>query len=74
MIELKCPLCGSISFYTKDPSDPYEIYEFDVADGRIVFSSEIDASDLPGVDQETEAYCNRCAWHDKLKTIGQFKI
>ena len=69
MIESKCPLCGSNSFYTKDPTDPYEIYEFDVADGRIVFSPEIDESDLPEVDQETETFCNRCAWHDKLKNL-----
>jgi len=70
MIELKCPLCGSHSFYTKDPTDPYEIYEFYLSEGKIVFSSEADESDLPEVDQETETYCNRCAWHDKLKALG----
>jgi coenzyme F420-reducing hydrogenase beta subunit len=70
MIELKCPLCGSNSFYTKDPRDPYEVYEFDLSDGKIVFTSEVDESDLPEVDQETETYCNRCAWHAKLKTLG----
>jgi len=69
MAELKCPLCGSNSFYTKDPTDPYEIYEFDVTEGKIVFSSEVDESELPEVDQETETYCNRCAWHYKLKAI-----
>jgi len=66
MAELKCPLCGSNSFYAKDPTDPYEIYEFDLSEGKMIFSSEVDESDLPEVDQETETYCNRCAWHGKL--------
>ena len=68
MVELKCPLCGSKSFYTKDPGDSYEIYEFDLTEGKIVFNSEVDESDLPTVDGETETYCNRCAWHEKFKT------
>lgn len=69
MAELKCPLCGSNSFYTKDPADPYEIYEFELSDGKILFGSEVDESALPEVDQDTETYCNRCAWHDKLKAL-----
>ena len=70
MAELKCPLCGSNSFYTKDPTDPYEVYEFDLSDVKVVFNSEVDESDLPEFDEETETYCNRCAWHYKLKTLG----
>ena len=70
MVEIKCPLCGSNSFYTKDPMDSYEIYEFELTEGKIVFSSEVDESEMPSVDEETETYCNRCAWHDKLKTLG----
>jgi len=70
MAELKCPLCGSNRFYAKDPTDPYEVYEFDLSEGRMIFSSEVDESGLPEVDQETETYCNRCAWHGKLKTLG----
>lgn len=70
MARSECPLCGSNSFYTKDPTDPYEIYEFDLSDGKIIFSAEVDEADLPVVDQETETYCNRCAWHDKLKALG----
>ena len=70
MVKLKCPLCGSNSFYTKDPIDPYEIYEFELKEGKIVFSLEVDESDTPTVDEETETYCNRCAWHDKLKALG----
>jgi hypothetical protein len=70
MVKLKCPLCGSNSFYTKDPIDPYEIYEFELTEGKIVFNLEVDESDMPTVDEETETYCNRCAWHDKLKALG----
>lgn len=74
MEQLKCPVCGSKGFYTKDPADPYAICEFDLSDGKILFSSEVDESDLPEVDEDTETFCNRCAWHDKLKTLGQIKI
>ena len=40
MVDSKCPLCGSSSFFVKDPVDPYEIYEFDLEEGKIIFSSE----------------------------------
>ena len=70
MPDSKCPLCGSQSFYVKDPGDPYEIYEFELEKGEIVFSSGGDDSELPNIEGETETYCNRCAWHDKLKTLG----
>ena len=69
MADSKCPLCGSQSFFFKDPVDPFEIYEFDLEGGKIKFSSEIEESELPTVEGETETYCNRCAWHDKLKTL-----
>ena len=67
MVDSKCPLCGSKSFFVKDPADPYEIYEFDLKEGEILFNSE---EDVPPVEGETETYCNRCAWHDKLKTLN----
>ena len=69
MSDKQCPLCGSESFYVKDPADPYEIYEFDLKDGKIVFNSDTDESEIPEVQGETETYCNRCAWHDKLKAL-----
>ena len=70
MVDPKCPLCGSKSFFVKDPDDPYEIYEFDLEEGEINFSSEGEESELPTIEGETETYCNRCAWHDKLKTLN----
>ena len=66
MSETKCPLCGSASFYTKNPEDQYEIYEFDLEDEEIVFTSEATGSELPDIEVTTETYCSRCAWH------GQF--
>ena len=69
MPDSKCPLCGSQSFFLKDPDDPYELYEFDQEDGEIIFSSEGDEAELPKVEGETETYCNRCSWHDKLKAL-----
>jgi hypothetical protein len=69
MSESKCPLCSSQNFFIKDPDDPYEIYEFDLQEGEIVFRTEGDESELPEIEGETETYCNRCAWHDKLRTL-----
>lgn len=65
----KCPDCGSQGFYVKDPQDPYNIIEFDLKDGQIIWTSvETDARPLPVAD-DTEIYCDRCAWHDRFKTV-----
>ena len=34
---MKCPVCGCIKFYVKDPADEYETYEFECNDGVICF-------------------------------------
>jgi len=66
---MKCPDCGAQRFYVKDPEDQYNIFEFDLVEGEIVCSEEaIDSEPLEVVD-ETETYCDRCAWHDKFKTL-----
>lgn len=69
MAETKCPLCGSESFYVKDPVDEFEIYEFDLKEDGIVFDVEVDESELPELGEESETYCNKCAWHGKLKML-----
>ena len=69
MAGTKCPLCGSASFYTKNPEDHYEIYEFDLKEGEIVSTSEARDSELPGIAETTETYCNRCAWHGQFGTL-----
>ena len=69
MSEAKCPLCGSQRFYVKDPEDEYEIYEFDLNEGEAVFDPETNEEEVPAIVEETETYCNTCAWHDKFKAL-----
>ena len=66
---MKCPLCGCEEFYVKDPDDEYELYEFTCKDGAVVFQEGVDADGAPPVDDATETYCNRCAWHGRKETL-----
>jgi hypothetical protein len=66
---MKCPACGSQSFYTKDPEDQYNILELDLKEGEIIFKAEETESNPPDIMEETETFCNRCAWHDKFKML-----
>lgn len=71
MTEMKCPDCGCQSFYIKDPEDQYELFEFKLKEGEII-SSERETEPNPlEVGDETETYCDKCAWHDKFKTLKQ---
>ncbi len=67
----KCPLCKSQRFYVKNPQDAYEVYEFRLEQGKIVFDPEEDDGDAPDIEGETETYCTRCSWHDKFKTLSK---
>jgi hypothetical protein len=69
MAETECPLCGSQRFYIKDAEDQFEMYEFDLKEGEIAFDPEVSGSELPDVTDETETYCDKCAWHGKLETL-----
>ena len=69
MARTKCPLCGSASFYTKNPEDQYELYEFDLKEGEIVPTSKAGDSELPEIKETTDTYCNRCAWHGQFGTL-----
>ncbi len=69
MSDAKCPLCGSLRFYVRDPEDEYELYEFDLERGEVVFDPETNEAELPEILEDTETYCNKCAWHDKFKTL-----
>ena len=69
MADTKCPLCGSQRFYVKDAEDEFELYEFDLKEGEIAFDSEVSASELPAITDETETYCDKCAWHGKIDTL-----
>ena len=64
-----CPDCGSQRFYVKDQEDQYEILEFDLVDGKIVFSDNGTESGTLEIAAETETYCSRCAWHDKFRLL-----
>jgi hypothetical protein len=66
---MKCPLCGSLNFFVKDPEDEYEIYEFELKDDSVVFSSETVESGSPEVKSETEVFCEKCSWHDKFQKL-----
>ena len=66
---MKCPLCGCLEFYVKDPDDEYEIYEFTCKDDDIVFDAEVDGNDAPSMSDSIETYCNKCAWHGKMETL-----
>lgn len=64
-----CPLCGCEHFYVKNPEDEYETYAFDVRNGEIVFDSEGVERECPEIGDDTEAYCDHCAWHGKWTEI-----
>jgi hypothetical protein len=66
---MECPYCGCQGFYVKDLDNEYEMYEFNIVNGNIVFSDEFDESEGPKVDEETHTYCNQCSWHGKFREL-----
>jgi hypothetical protein len=60
----KCPVCGSRSFYVKDPADEYETHEFTLDGERVVCA---DPADAPLVAAAAESYCSRCSWHGDIR-------
>ena len=69
MPAMKCPDCGAKRFYVKDPEDEYSLCEFSLENGIVEYlNDESDAEHLEVMD-ETETFCDRCAWHDKFKTL-----
>ena len=69
MTDSKCPVCGCKHFYVKNPDDEYDIHEFECRDGKVYFEDDLEEGERPEVDDATETFCNKCAWHDKLKKI-----
>ena len=67
MAPMKCPDCGAQRFYVKDPDDQYNIFEFFLQEDKVVFAEE--ETDRPEVHEDTETFCDRCAWHDKFKRL-----
>jgi hypothetical protein len=66
---MKCPICGCPEFYVKDPDDEYELYAFTCSGDDIVFDAPIDENGAPPINDSTETYCNKCAWHGKMETL-----
>jgi hypothetical protein len=69
MSNSKCPVCGCQDFYVKNPDDDFETFEFKIRDNQICFESGIEEGDAPEVVEDTEAFCDRCAWHGKTKEL-----
>ena len=61
----KCPACKSENFYLKDPDDEYEIFEFDLQEGEMIFLGNEGLKDPPPLRDETRIFCNRCAWNGR---------
>jgi hypothetical protein len=66
---MKCPVCGSLNFFVKDPDDEYETFEFELKDTTIVFNSEAEASGSPEIKSDTEVFCEKCSWHAKFQEL-----
>ncbi len=66
---MKCPVCGSLNFFVKDPDDEYETHEFELKGQDVVFNPEAAESDSPEVKSDTEIFCEKCAWHDKFEEL-----
>ena len=66
---MKCPVCGSLNFFVKDPDDEYETHGFELKGQDVVFSPEVAESESAEVKGNTEIFCEKCAWHDKFQEL-----
>lgn len=69
MDELQCPDCGARRFYVKDPEDRYNISEFNLESGKVEYLDQTPENDHIPVLEDSEIFCDRCAWHDKFKEL-----
>lgn len=69
MKKMKCPSCGSNSFYVKDPHDPNTLYVFTCEEGEVCFDPDIGVDEPPQIQDDTETFCNDCSWHDSFKKV-----
>ena len=56
VICMACPICKSIDFYTKNPDDDYDIFEFKYEKGLIQYEDDDAESDAPQMDENPEIY------------------
>jgi hypothetical protein len=69
MAAMKCPDCGARRFYVKDPQDQYTLCEFSLENGIVEYLKDEAEEGHIEIFDDTETYCDRCAWHDKFKTL-----
>ena len=69
MEQMKCPDCGAKYFYVKDPEDQYNVSEFSLEEGTVMYLDETTEAGHIEVLEDTEIFCDRCAWHDQFKTL-----
>jgi hypothetical protein len=62
-------MCRSEHFYIKDPDDEYNYFKFSCTESEIKFEDEVEASEIPEVQDETETYCIQCAWHGNFDVL-----
>lgn len=58
---MKCPVCGSLNFFVKDPDDEYETFEFELKGDGVIFTPGAAESGSPEVNSDTEVFCEKCA-------------
>lgn len=69
MKQMKCPDCGAQEFYVKDVEDQFNISEFNLQKGTVEYAGEQTEEEQIPVLDNTEIFCDRCAWHDKFKIL-----
>lgn len=67
---MNCPKCQSAIFCVKDPEDEYEVYEFEIQEGEIVFDPELDSESLPEVTGGTNVHCIQCSWQGQFSSLS----
>lgn len=65
---MACPVCGCQQFYVKDPDDEFEVHEFECRQGQPCFQCPEDA---PEMKNDTETYCEKCAWHGRFDKVKE---
>lgn len=69
MANTKCPDCGAQQFYVKDVEDQYNISSFTLIQGTVEYVDEETEADRLPVFEDTEIFCDRCAWHGQKKLL-----
>ena len=71
VISMACPVCKSNDFYTKNPDDDYDIFEFKYEQGQVQYEDDDAESEAPPMSENPEIYCQRCAWHGKISGVDK---